>query len=185
MIITKKEDICAKMDKIQKSHHGNLYRIVVTGEMVVNGSFISYGFMVYRDGHWYCRKGDAIKFSKDIPENGTFLLGMSNKRFCMIQDYGTAEYASASVPLSKDTRLFFFTEQEDGICLTIADGQKSKIPYNLLGERTVASADMMAMLMLALVRQYDVDAANRMEEFWFPKSTENDDCQEEKENLPW
>lgn len=183
MIITNQEDIIAKMRKIQKSRCKNIYQIVPTEEMIVNDFFVSYGFMLYRNGHWYCRKGDEILLSKNIPQNAAFYLGMSDKRFFMIQDNKSAEYATASVPLDKDTRLFFFTEQEDGMCLTIADGQKSKIPYYLLGDQTIKSADMMAILMLALVRQYDADAADQMERFWFQKSEADDDSQEE--DLPW
>ena len=107
-----------------------------------------------------------------------------------MKDDGSAEYIKSNQTLPADTRIFMVAEHLAGMRLTIVDGNKSCEPYAIWGPRNIKTANMMATIMIALVRQYDSESADHMERFWFggkkEKQEKEPECDlDEEAEFPW
>ena len=197
MEIIKKSDMLFHLKKVVKERYGHLYMINPTGRLTINCTDVSYGFLVYQNGHWYGGKYNRVESSDKTGEHGKILFGLSEKRFCMMKNDGAAEFSPLTQDLGEDARVFLFAEQEDGLYLTIVDGRKLSDPFVLVERKDVSIADTLAYIVISLVRQYDPEAADQMEAFWFVEGAtplteeKNQDCEDKeayiegKDDLPW
>lgn len=96
-----------------------------------------------------------------------FLFVITETRFWLRQENGNVQYSSPSKPLSEDAVMFCMAVQKGRLCVYIVDGSKYEAPL-MLGEPTeYDSEQILALSIMALVKQHDPDVAKQMEDFWF------------------
>lgn len=183
MIIKEAKEGKYYLDKIARQN-SHAFAVTQKGTVVINGKQESCNFLAYQNGQWYGAKGTARGASEKINENGKSLFIISEKSFWMIRDDGTVEYSSPMKPLSEDAVAFLFAEHNPGICLYAVDGSKQSASMATGIDYAPNSSDFAAMIVIALVRQYDPESADQMETFWFQKE-ENEAESDEDKDLPW
>ena len=183
MIIKEAKEAKYYLEKVAKQN-SHAFAVSQKGTLIVNGEQESYNFLAYQNGHWYGSKGKSRGASQKINEQGKSLFIMSEKSFWMLRDDGAAEYSSSLNPLSEDALAFLFAEHKPGICLYVVDGSKQASSMATMIDYAHYSADFAAMIVIALVRQFDSESADQMEKFWFGKEKNETDSDEDN-NPPW
>ena len=170
MIFNKKCDMQYYMEKVIKQNHFG-FKVNNRGILFANGVNEICTFLAYKEGHWYGSRGDIAGTTDNLSEKGKHLFLISENKFWMMRNDGSVEYSSATKKLSEDAVVFLFAVHKHGLCLYVIDGHKNKAPMITLMEPDTQSIRLAAVILIALVRQYDSKSADQMEEFWFSEKT--------------
>lgn len=184
MIFNKKSDIQHYLQKIAKEQCHS-FRVENEGSLIINGSNKTRKYLAYVNGQWYGGKGEICAIPENMrvkigekltefPHKGPHLFIISEKRFWMIREDGSVEFASPTKPLSEDVIAVMFAEHAPGLCLYVIDGGTHKSAIATKLEPCEYSLDLAAMIVIAMVRQYDAESADQMENFWFGKGEQDD-----------
>lgn len=181
MIIEKKRDMRYFLKKtLEERHHA--FKVSLGGNLVINGSDEINIFLAYHNGIWYGGKGDIRALARRafqnvgekvyvFPDDGRSLFVISEKRFWMKREDGYAEYSSTTRDLSKDAVAFMMAVDGHNVCMYVIDGSKNPKPMMIKTPVSMQSVQLAAVMLIALVRQYDSRSADQMEHFWFSKET--------------
>lgn len=177
MIITEKNEQAHFWNKILKETNRHIYRMRPDGLLEYDGTCISENFLAYADGKWYgSRFGKTGTSDIALAESNhnKFLFAITEYRYFSMLEDNTVEYASGATPLSEDAVAFLMSIHKTNLCVYMIDGSKYTQPLMLAVPAEYQNFELFALSIIALVRQYNAEAAKQMEEFWFkPKDMED------------
>lgn len=174
MIITEKNEQAHFWNKILKETNRHIYRMRPDGLLEYDGTCISENFLAYVDGNWYGSRFGKIGTSDiELAESNhnKFLFAITEYRYFSMLEDNTMEYASGAKPLSEDAVAFLMSIHKTNLCVYMIDGSKYTQPLMLAVPAEYQNFELFALSIIALVRQYNTEAAKQMEEFWFKQET--------------
>lgn len=178
MIITEKNEQAHFWNKILKETNRHIYRMRPDGLLEYDGTCISENFLAYVDGKWYgSRFGKTGTSDIELAESNhnKFLFAITEYRYFSMLEDNTVEYASGAKPLSEDAVAFLMAIHKTNLCVYMIDGSKYTQPLMLAVPAEYQNFELFALSIIALIRQYNADAAKEIEEFWFKQEINMED----------
>jgi hypothetical protein len=199
MIITDNHMKYKTLDTIAESKDCTYYRILSTGELLINNLFKSYVYLAYVRGNWFASFGTRKGASVAIPENGLDLFAYGNNSLWIQTSDNDVDLSTPVIPLDQNTRVMLFAFSGKAYDLVIADGSKYRTTISTWVKKTTDNTAFLIMALTAMIRQYDEQSADEILKFWFqPKSSSSSEkgyhqqiqfekkstVQEKQNNLP-
>ena len=195
MNITQKSDMRHYLHKIIKEDCHS-FRVEKDGSLIINGKEKTRKYLAYINGQWYGGKGEACAIPNtmrnktgenlyEFSEQGKHLFIISEKRFWMMLNDGSAEYASPTKSLEYETVAFLMAEHGPGLCLYVIDGSKHSSALAAKIDLCAHGLDLAATIVIALTREYDEEIADQMDDFWFGKNMKNEIADSDDESILW
>lgn len=155
MIITNKKVKEKSLEAISKAKDCAYFRILQTGELLINNYFKSHVFLAYVRGHWFASYGNRKGASIEIPENGLDLFAYGDNSIWVQNNDNVVDISTPVIPLDENTCVVLFTFTWNGYDVIIADGSKYNTVVSTNIKKTDRNTTFLIMTLTALIRQYD------------------------------
>lgn len=139
--------------------------LLPSGEMAA-GKFKSRMYILYDSGCWYASKIYSRGGSKAFPCPPQKIALLDQEGCILYRNGEQAEYYSKTTDLSEDTRFYCFVYTGKVIEVVIADSRRCKTVLRATLAPNAGSCTIMVMSFLALIREFDPETADAIENFW-------------------
>ena len=165
MLLTSNEEIWVYEKSIYAGRNYLHLNLLPSGEMAA-GKFKSKMYILYDSGCWYASKIYSGSGSKAFPYPPQKIALVDRESCIIYRNEEQAAYYSKTSDLPEDTRFYCFVYTGKVIEVVIADAHRCKTVLRATLAPNAGSCTIMVMSFLALIREFDPETANVIENFW-------------------
>lgn len=165
MLLTSNEEIWVYEKSIYANRNYLHLNLLPSGKMSA-GKYKSGMYILYDSGCWYASKIYGKGGSKAFPCPPQKVALLDRESCILYRNAERAEYYSKTSDLPEDTRFYCFVYTGKVIEVVIADAHRCKTVLRATLAPNAGSCTIMVMSFLALIREFDPETADAIEDFW-------------------
>lgn len=172
-MLLKNRDMIRQCESVIYANRSFLHLNLLPSGKLAASKFKSKIFILYQDGVWFASKLQTRKGNAEIPSSGCKIALLDSEGCLIYRDEKEAEYVSKSLPLTGEGRFYCFVYVEGRIEIAIADRRQCPQWLRFSMSSGAGSCQFLAMSFISLIREFDAEAADGIEAFWFGKKEES------------
>lgn len=172
-MLLKNRDMIRQCESVIYANRSFLHLNLLPSGKLAASKFKSKIFILYYDGVWFASKLQTRKGNAEIPSSACKIALLDSEGFLIYRNEEEAEYVFKSLPLTGEGRFYCFVFVEGRIEIAIADRRQCPQWLRFSMSAVAGSCQFLAMSFISLIREFDAEAADGIEAFWFGKKQES------------